>query len=131
MRKLFTLFLIVVLSLVIDQAVAQPSNKPNFHLSKSESLGERDNSFSTGRGGGGGLFNRSAGFNHSKSTQAFSFSRKKSHSEFFKKHYTTKRNIFGFKKHTSHWGGKSFKSNGREDKRLFKAPSKNSRHHKK
>lgn len=96
---------------------------PNGH----EPLDERDNSFSTGRKQS--FFSRSRskkGFDHKKKINHTPAATKKKRKSFEKKRYTGKKSFFS-KKKSNGWGGKMFKGNGKEDKRLFKAPKNKAR----
>jgi hypothetical protein len=108
---------------VLNPCFSQRTNKPEYSNTANEGLGEKDNSFA----GSGtnkrkffshGAFAPKSGFDHKRKLQRFSPSRKASHSSFQKRQYG-KKGLFG--RHKSNgWGGKAFRTNNKEDKRLFK-----------
>jgi len=138
------IFFIVILLVVGSSQVTlaqKSSNRPGFHHTISERLGESDGTWSRSKTGKHGFFkqwkidmSRPKGFNHPKNVQTFQSHHKKGRSGFYKKKYTgKKKSFFGIK--APSWGGggggHSFKTHGREDKRLFKAPAKRGRKHRK
>ncbi len=124
MRRGIICILIFNLFLAQGLCFGQKSNRPNVKASQREQLGERDNSF----GDGGGrrkffsfkIFGKKKKFGHNKKRTRIPSPTKKKRDAFQKKRYTGKKGIFGKRK--SGWGAKSFGRNGKEDKRLFKAP---------
>jgi hypothetical protein len=123
------------LGFALQPCSAQKSNKPDNLASGREPLNERDNSFSTGRRHklfSGGLFGKKKGFNHKKKISNPPAATKKNRKSFEKKRYTGKKRFFGLfgDKKSGGWGGKAFKKNGKEDKRLFKAPKNKSKERK-
>ena len=126
MRSRIRCIFILVLLLMLGHSYGQKSNKPVFRSSSKESLGESDNHFGRGHKRGiKGIFSKNGGngFDHKKKTQHFSSHKKRNRDSFQKKHYTGKKGLFGRRK-SNGWGGKAFKTNGGEDKRLFKGTKK-------
>ncbi|MBL7893494.1 MAG: hypothetical protein JNL63_12745 [Bacteroidia bacterium] len=128
MRRFITGLILATLFWGVQPCFGQKSNKPEYFNSGREPLNERDNNF--GGGGKRKLFSRKQGFDHKKKTQHFTNSKKKKRTAFQKKKYTGKKGLFGRKK-SSGWGGKAFRKNSKEDKRLFKAPKNKSKDRKK
>ncbi len=121
MRRFFAL--IILLSIMASLPThAQKGNKPRFKSSKRENLGERDNSFGGGRRKFkiSSLFRKKGSGRKQKKTSHYTSHKKAGRDGFYKKKYTGKKGLFGSKKSHS-WGGKAFKKNGKEDKRLFKS----------
>jgi len=116
-----------LLLLALQPGFGQKTNKPFFKGTGGEPLGEKDNSFAgsgTNKRGffSKGLFAPKKGFEHAKKTQHFTKSKKADRSSFQKKH-VGKKGLFG-RRRSGGWGGNAFKTNGKEDKRLFSGSKK-------
>ena len=129
MRRFITLIVSFLPLIALQPTFGQKTNKPFYKGKGGEKLGEKDNSFAgsgTNKRGffSRGLFAPKRGFEHSKKTQHFTAAKKADRSSFQKKH-VGKKGLFG-RRRSGGWGGNAFKTNGKEDKRLFSG-SKNKR----
>ncbi len=126
-RRFFPAVIFTFLLFALHPCFGQKTNKPTYTYAEPEKLHEKDNSFA-GSGTGKhkffsrGIFGPKRGSDHVKTTQHFRASGKASRSAFQKKQYG-KKGLFGRRK-SNGWGGKAFKTNGQEDKRLFKGQKK-------
>ena len=117
-------------------AFGQSTNRPFFSRTRGEQLLEKENHFAGNKHHGGlkGFFHvmrQPKGFNHQKRYQKFHYSKKKSRSAFQRRRYTGQKKWYTpILKPIANWGGgggRSYRTRGREDKHLFKAPGRRSR----